>query len=153
MRQVAEQKRFSCRCFKDRNSIRRPHLSHGRYSTEMLKGGTAKAAAAASGYKMHPKDSAARLMRAPAVRDALAVARKVAAEVAAYNGASAMAELAEALEFSKKTENATAFCRAIELRAKLMGLLDTDRGAQGGSLTFNISGVDFSGPKTFEVER
>lgn len=140
---------------KGRSRPLKPRVLNARqavFVAEMLKGRTGKASAEVAGYTMHPKDSAARLMRTPAVRDALAAARKAAAEVAGYNGASAMAELAEALEFSKKTENATAFCRAIELRAKLMGLLDSDKGAQGGSLTFIISGVDFAtGPKTIEA--
>lgn len=130
------------------------NMRQAKFVAEMLKGSTARAAAETAGYTMHPKDSAARLMRTPVVREALAVARKAAADTAAYNGAEAMGELREAMEFSKRTENATAFCRAIELRAKLMGLLDADKGGQGGSLVFNISGVDFSGsPKTIEVDR
>ena len=56
----------------------------------------------------------------------------------------ALREMEEAKAFAKETDNATAYTRACELRAKLMGLLIERQQVEQASLIVHISGVDTS---------
>lgn len=57
------------------------------------------------------------------VRDALERVRNELAQTTQYNGERAMAEAEKAMAFAERTDNANAMVRAIELRARISGVL------------------------------
>lgn len=90
----------------------------------------------------------AKLARRKPVAHALRLGREAGA-VQAITGLKldldgALQEMEAAKDFALKTENATAYVRACELRAKLMGLLVDRQQIEQASLVVNISGVDTS---------
>lgn len=85
-----------------------------------MKDGNAARAAQAVGYTAAHSHN---LMRDPYVVEALEKARKRSQEVCDYNATQAMKEANDAIEFAISTENANAYVKAVELRAKLQGLL------------------------------
>ena len=64
-----------------------------------------------------------RLGRLPAVQAAVAEVRKAGREAARYGLVEAMQEAQQVIEFAKAHRNAMAFCKAVELRTRLSGLL------------------------------
>lgn len=109
-----------------------------------LKSGNAIQAARETGYS---PTYAGSLILVPAVATAIDAARKAVATRAEYNLETAMGELAEGIAFAKTTENATAYVRAVELRAKLAGLMiERIDQRQVGGFTIRISGVDDEAP-------
>lgn len=65
-----------------------------------------------------------KLMKEEAVRDALNAIRQDWATDAKYDLGAAMREIDDGIKFSRETKNATAMVKAIELRAKMSGLLN-----------------------------
>ena len=67
--------------------------------------------------------AAHRALQNAAVQQYLSVIRSESRAIAAYDLATAMQEALDVIAFAKKHENAMAYCKAVELRAKLSGLL------------------------------
>lgn len=106
----------------------------------LANGGNGYRAALLAGYSQpSARNTAWRLTnRDEKVKAAIAKGRAAIAEATAYKFDNAMQELAEGMEFARKTENATAFVRAAELRAKMNGHLVERREVQADfSLTDN----------------
>lgn len=100
-----------------------------------------EAASLAAGYKSpdHPR----KLLKTPAVVEALKAVRIAMAKRAEYGMDRFITEIDEAAQFAIKTENATALVRARELKAKALGLLVDRidaRVAVGFSVALNIPG-------------
>lgn len=79
-----------------------------------------------------------------AVKDAIAVIKADMAKRAEYDFNKFIAELDEAIAFAIKTENATAYVRAVELKGKASGhIVDKvdQRFAAGGGFSLVIAGV------------
>lgn len=91
---------------------------------EFLRTGNQQLAGKAAGYsdKTARKNAYAILNRAP-VKKLLAETRAAVAEKTKYDAEAAMKEADEAIKFAKETENANAYVKAVELKAKLQGLL------------------------------
>lgn len=119
-----------------------------KFVEEILKGVPREQAAAHAGWNFKTKTSRAShagnlLRRDPLVMAAIKAARtEVAAEVK-YELKDSFVELKEAMAFAEKSDNATAYVRAVELRAKLFGLLvERQDVRQLSALSINISGLD-----------
>ena len=92
-----------------------------RYA-ELLATGIPQAQAAKdAGYKS--KCSANEAYRHPLVQEYLSTIRNRAAARTGHTVVVAMDEAKDAMGFARETENATAYVKAVELRAKLSGLL------------------------------
>lgn len=79
------------------------------------------AAAKQAGYKSTA--SAHEAKQHPLVREYLSSIQSRAAALVGHTVVEAMLEAKDGMDFAKETENATAFVKAVELRAKLSGLL------------------------------
>lgn len=96
-----------------------------RFAAEWVKTGNATIAALACGYS--PKSArqiGSKLLKDPLVRAEVDRLRAEVREQGKYNLEKAMKECEDAMAFAKRTDNATALVRAVELRSKLSGLLD-----------------------------
>lgn len=95
-----------------------------RYVQRVASGMASIPAATAAGYSpSFTKVSASRLLKKPSVAKALDRVRTEGRTLAAYDLARAMAEAQEVIVFAKQHKNAMAYCKAVELRARLSGLL------------------------------
>jgi hypothetical protein len=115
-----------------------------RFVAEYLKDGNATRAANAAGYSVKNKsDMGYRLLkRCAQVKEAIEQARKEVQVKAKYNLEAAMNECDDAIEFAKSSPTgANAYVKAVELKAKLNGLLE-DKGSVGPSFNIVINGVD-----------
>jgi phage terminase small subunit len=83
---------------------------------------TGNAPAAAKKIGMHPA-SGTRFLKDPRVQAQLVPLREKVMNELSYTLKSAMIEAQEAIDFAMKTDNANAYVKAVELRAKLNGLL------------------------------
>lgn len=92
----------------------------------MVAGSTPALAAKAAGYKGIGKLTAKRLMGDPSLAKAIDDVRTVFANRALFDFTAAHDALLAALDFARKTNNATAAVRAVELLAKMHGHL-TDK--------------------------
>ncbi len=103
-------------------------------------GMSALQAAVAAGYsKKSAKHAAYSLMHEnPKVMAELERVRQELAAAAEYNGEKCMAELDSAITFAKENKQANAYVKAIELRARLAGLLRD-------KLDITVERVDLSG--------
>ena len=108
-----------------------------KLAAEFLRTGNVEAAKAAAGYS--PKTNTA--FQRPAVQAILDEARKEIVAQGKYNLQMAMDEADEAIEFSRATENANAYVKALELKSKLNGLLIEKHQHQIASFSLNIRGV------------
>jgi ABC-type Fe3+ transport system substrate-binding protein len=87
-------------------------------------GQTQTIAVQSAGYTTSvPKQAATQLLKTPAVAEAVKAVRAEMARRAEYGMDRLIADLDEAAEFAKTTENATALVRARELKGKALGLL------------------------------
>lgn len=82
------------------------------------------AACSAGLTKKSALSSGSRLKKDPEVAKAINDAEKLSPTAAAYNLEKAMVEAEEAKQFAEQTSNANAYVKAIELKAKLAGLLE-----------------------------
>ena len=78
-------------------------------------------AAREAGYKS--KCSSTDLAKNPAVQRYLSALQNRVCAIVAYKVADAMQEAADTMQFAKEKGNPMAYCKAVELRAKLSGLL------------------------------
>lgn len=110
-----------------------------------MKSGNAVRSAEESGFApTYAKD----LMKTPAVSKALDEARKESALAAAYNADAFMKECDTAILFAQQTENANAYAKLIELKAKHMGfLIDRLDVRQQTQFAINVFGIKNDEPK------
>jgi phage terminase small subunit len=96
-----------------------------KFVSAYLKTSNGTAAAIEAGYSRRWASHRAYdlLSNNPAVMEAVASVRKAVAETAKYDTEKAMEEARKSMEFARETGDASAMVKAIELRAKLMGLL------------------------------
>lgn len=117
-----------------------------KFVEEYLRTGSTKGAAIFAGYAgaegQHGSQIGNQVKRATSVHAAIEASRAKVAEKGAYALEQAMAEADEAIQFSRETENANAFVKAVELKAKLNGLIDKDKGAAGVPLQIIIQGIE-----------
>lgn len=87
------------------------------------------------------------LHKSPAVVAVMETARKVVAERIAYTAEKAMLEAERGMEFAEETGNANAFVKAVELRAKLQGLLIEKYDVRmAAGFMVNITGINHKKP-------
>lgn len=116
-----------------------------------MKHGNKKRAAIAAGYAAGTATGTV-IGKAKAVQAALDEARNKSITTAAYNADAAMKEADEAIAFAKETENANAYVKAVELKAKLKGLLVEKHQHQVATFNLSIGGIDDEPkPGTIEV--
>lgn len=97
---------------------------HQKFVASVLSGNDGKASAISAGYA--PSAAAVRahrLLRRPQIAAVMALAKRELAEVNSFNVERAMVELDDAINFAKESKQANALVKAIELRARLHGLL------------------------------
>lgn len=95
-----------------------------KFVEEYVKDGNAKRSAQAAGFSAgSSSQNGVYLLRDPYVVEALETARKRAQEKCDYNAEQAMKEANDAIAFAINTGNANAYVKAVELRAKIQGLL------------------------------
>lgn len=77
------------------------------------------------------------------MKEVLEKAKARAIETVKLTVEKALDEAQEAIEFAKKTDNANAYVKAVELRAKISGLLEDKKNpmALGGGFVVQIVGV------------
>lgn len=105
--------------------------------------GNGKEAAELAGYK---KTNCAHmayclLNENPLVLKAIEEGRKSVFKKLGYGLEQMMEETADAIEFARKTENANAWVKALELRAKLHGLIDKHDARNQAAFQINIMGL------------
>lgn len=115
-------------------------LKHQSFVAEyVVNGGIGTAAAVAAGYAPNSaKHTAYKLLRRPEIKAAVDEARQRIKDAGMYDVDRAMAELYEVIRFARETKNATAMARAVELRARIAGVL-TD------NINLRTTTVDISG--------
>jgi len=99
-----------------------------------------KNATIAAGYSAKSSAAAYDLMHTPAVRAAIDEMHSKLRAKTTYEAADAFREAGEAIEFAKETKNANALVRALELRARLNGLL-TEKVSLEVEHTIDIAGA------------
>ena len=116
---------------------------HAQFVRHYLICGEGAEAARRAGYSTKSaRKEGSRILALPKVRAAIEIARADLAKKAAYDQGAAMAELDQAIAFARETQNATALCRAIELKSKLCGLLiERQDVRQLGGFAININGL------------
>lgn len=116
-----------------------------RFVMEYVRSGNRTAAAIAAGYAPRRADNAGyRLSHIPAIAEAVKAVRRALAERSRYTLDSLIAELDEAAEFARQTENAAALVRAREMKGKAMGLIVDRLDARVQAVPFRIAigGID-----------
>ena len=95
-----------------------------KYIQAVAGGVSSTEAALEAGYsRSYALVAGRRLNRDPLVRAAIAAIQAEGRTVAAYNLAAAMEEAQRVIEYAKQHNNAMAYFKAVELRARLSGLL------------------------------
>jgi hypothetical protein len=129
------------------------NLKQRRFVAAYLRHGVAKQAAIEAGYAERSARSQANrlLYHSPVVKAALAKEQKKLQEKTGYSAEEGMKEAGQAMEFAKETGNANAYVKAVELRAKLNGLLIDKHDIRAvGDFQINIEG--FKKPTAEEIE-
>lgn len=94
---------------------------HAKLVEERMKGKTVEDAAQAAGIS---RTHGSRILNnSPAAKKAMETAQKAVQAKINYGLETAMNEAKDAIEFAKRTDNANAYVKAVELRSKLNGLL------------------------------
>ena len=120
---------------------------HVTFITAVAGGAKPGDAYAAAGYTASRKNAASgayRLLSDPEVSNALNFLKADLAKRAAYDFDAFIQELDAAIAFAKKTENATAYVRAVELKGKASGhIIDrVDQRNVNAGFQVQISGVE-----------
>jgi len=130
---------------------RKPRPPHNRITPRQLKfvqeymrTGSGAEAAKLAGYKSRFAAQKARklLDDCEPVKAMVELARKNVQIKAEYGMMAAMKEAEDAITFSIKTENANAYVKAVELRAKLNGLLIERHDTRQVGFHLHVSGLD-----------
>lgn len=123
-----------------------------KFVQEFLRSGKQTEAAVAAGYSKAtaPARATRLLQNCAAVKEVIEEARKAVVEKGTYNLEKAMSEADDAIQFAQKTNNANAYVKAVELKAKLNGLLIEKHDVRLSGFAINISGLeDLSSPLPF----
>ncbi len=117
-----------------------------KFVAEYLKHGDGAAAARASGYTgKSPKSKAYQLLHTcENVKSAIADARKALVTQGKYNLIKAMEEADDVIAFAKEHKNPNAYVKAVELKAKLNGLLIERHDMKMTGFHVSVAGIDFS---------
>jgi phage terminase small subunit len=120
------------------------YLTHkqAKFVEAMMKHGNGTKAAIEAGYSPKGQRAGKLLRESPAVRKAMAEIRQSVVDKGKYNLEIAMNEADEAIKFSKETENANAYVKALELKAKLNGLLVEKHEVRSAAFSISIAGLD-----------
>ena len=95
-----------------------------RYLELLAAGKDSRAAAREVGFsRSYSEVLATRCRKNPDIAAALEAIREKGRTLAGYDLAAAMKEAVDVIDFAKKNHNSMAYCKAVELRAKLSGLL------------------------------
>lgn len=122
------------------------------YVAEFLRTGSMVAAAKAMGLdEKRARGQGNRIMKKPAVKAAVQAAQAKSTEAAAYGCNEAMREAEEAIEFAKKTKNANAYVKAVELRSKLKGLLVEKYDVRQSGFNITIQGFGMAGKPALDA--
>lgn len=117
-----------------------------KFIEAFLRTGSTKQAAIAGGYAgaegKHGSQIGNQVKRAKAVRDAIEAAQKRVVAKGVYSLEQAMKEADDAILFSRATENANAYVKAVELKAKLNGLLIEKHEINTTPFQIMISGIN-----------
>lgn len=118
-------------------------LKQALFVKEYVKHGNGKRAAIDAGYTAtNAIQTASELLRNnPVIKQAIEEAKNSLREGAKYNYEKAMAEADACIEFARQTENANAMVKAMELKAKLTGLLVEKLDVRQVGFQINISGI------------
>lgn len=120
-----------------KGSIKKLSAKHDVAIQEFFRTGDKTVAAKRAGF------ANANVFSVPSVVERVAEIRAAMVKEIIYDAAAAMKEAEAAIAFARETRNANALVKAIELRAKLQGLLiDKHDIRQMGSFQINISGID-----------
>lgn len=114
-----------------------------KFVAEYLRHSNGTAAAKSAGYTS-PTQASVTLLKNPAVKEALDKPRKALEAEGLYNLKAAMKECEDAMAFAKETENANAYTKAVELRAKLNGLMVEKHDMRTVGFHVSVDGIDFS---------
>lgn|SRR5262249_8746919 len=94
-----------------------------KFIEHVARGESAISAAKKSGYSASYSRKSARLLKKPEIAQAVADIQAQARQRVSYDLAQAMSECLDVIAFSKLHKNSMSYCKAVELRAKLSGLL------------------------------
>lgn len=122
-----------------------------KFVAEYIASNNGAQAAIAAGYS-HPSN-ARDALKVPLVAKALEDFRRRTVEKGIYDFDMAMAEANDAVAFAKETGNANALVKAIELRAKLNGLLIEKHQHDVSGFSVFVSGIDYSKRDAIESSR
>lgn len=104
-------------------------------------------AAKVAGYAPEGRNRGYRLLKLPKVQAAINRVRNMIEGEIKYTAIEAMKECEEAMKFARLTQNANALCKAIELRAKLQGLLIEKHDIRSvAAFQIKITGIDGPAP-------
>lgn len=114
---------------------------------EYLRTSNATAAAAAAGFTAKNQHSlqvmASKVLNRPQVQAELKKIRNEVQAETKHGLVQAMKEAQDAMAYAKKTENANAYVKAVELRAKLNGLLTENINLRHAGFSVVVGGIDF----------
>jgi phage terminase small subunit len=121
-------------------------INRGVFVEEYLKTGQGKQSAIKAGYpaKTAQQNAVALLKKDKFVVDAIAKARGAVVAAGTYNLQMAMKEADDAIKFARKTENANAYVKAVELKTKLNGLLVEKHDHRVAGFAVVVGGINFS---------
>lgn len=94
------------------------------------------------------------VMKVKSVQDEIARRRKYLEQTTHYRMKEFMAETMEAMDFARRTDNATAFVRAVELRGKAHGHMVEKHEHSVSGFNLNIGGIglpDYAKPQEKEL--
>lgn len=115
------------------------------FAREYLRTGSASQAAQNIGYaKSSAGPMGAVYLKKPSVQEIIEKEAKELQKKTQHTILDAMKEAEEAMAFAKETENANAYVKAVELRAKLNGLLIEKHSHQMAGFVVSVGGIDFS---------
>ena len=103
-----------------------------------------------AGYSPKKNDSK-RIMESPAVKAAIDEHRRAVIESKKYGYDKAMDECDKGIQFAIETENANAYSKLVELKAKLSGLLIERHEVKQVPFVIEISGIDVT-PKQISAK-
>lgn len=127
-----------------------------KFTQEYLKTGNKRKAALAAGYSAKNLDHVGFKLthKHAVVSKVIAEAQKEVQKKMAYTLESAMRECDDTISFARETENANAMAKAVELKAKLNGLLVEKHEHSGAALQIQINRFDSgsTSPKVIDAQ-
>lgn len=121
------------------------------YVAAVIRTGNKRLAKKEAGY--NPDRSTQTIERSKPVQEALRAAKQQVMEKFKYGIEEAFQEAGDAIEFARETRNANAMVKAMELRAKLHGLIDKMTGPQLANFQIVIKGLDDTKPPSIVISQ